>query len=460
MEWLNRQVDIASLVFFRIVFGGLAVSEMIAQLTYKHWYKGFYNRDAFRFHYIGFEFINPFPEPLMSIFLIGMVILGFAILLGYKYRLVTSLFAIGYIYTYLLEKGLYLNHGYLFCWLAVVMIFLPAHLNLSIDSKNDPTIRRDQIPYWPIALLCFLMSVVYFFGGIAKINPDWLRGVPLTTWVGNKSDMPLLGWLWALPATGMFMSYSGLFLDLLSPFFLIWKKSRPFVFVALVLFHLTNALLFKIGIFPWLSLGLTAMFFAPDWPRKFWTYLVNSYPSFKSFQGWYYQHFPSSNEIASHNKQLGRKGLTILMLLCLIHISLPLRHHFFEGNVAWTEEGHRYSWRMMLRSKNGYGTFTVKEKGTNRTVREKPKDWMSKKMTRKLFTHPDMIWQFSQHLAQHYRDAGWVDPEVYADIRTQLNDGKYQQYTDKGKNLAGEIWSFTKHKDWIIPLKSKNTKAD
>ncbi len=459
MDWLNRQVDIASLVFFRIVFGGLAVAEMIAQLTYKHWYKGFYDIDAFRFHYIGFEFINPFPEPLMSIFLIAMVGFGFAILVGYRYRLMTSLFAIGYIYTYLLEKGLYLNHGYLFCWLAVVMIFLPAHLNFSLDVKKSPSIRKERIRYWPIAMLCFLMSIVYFFGGIAKINPDWIRGVPLITWVGNKSDMPLLGWLWAIPATGLFMSYAGLFLDLLSPFFLIWKKSRPVVFVALILFHLTNALIFKIGIFPWLSLGLTSLFFSPSWPRNLWNYLINKHPSANAINAWFLQFFPKSSSNESTAK-IGKLGLLTIALTALIHISLPLRHHFFEGNVAWTEEGHRYSWRMMLRSKNGYGTFTVKEKGTDRIVKEKPKNWMDKKMTRKLFTHPDMIWQFSNHLADHYKKEGWNAPEVYADIRAQLNDGKYQQYTDKTIDLAAEKWKFMKHKNWIIPMKSKELKSD
>ena len=35
----------------------------------------------------------------------------------------------------------------------------------------------------------------------------------------------------------------------------------------------------------------------------------------------------------------------------VIQIALPLRHWFFQDDVLWTEEGHRLSWRMMLRGK-------------------------------------------------------------------------------------------------------------
>ncbi|WP_316930169.1 HTTM domain-containing protein [Leeuwenhoekiella sp. MAR_2009_132] len=36
-----------------------------------------------------------------------------------------------------------------------------------------------------------------------------------------------------------------------------------------------------------------------------------------------------------------------------MQLELPLRHWIIKDDVLWTEEGHRLSWRMMLRSKGG-----------------------------------------------------------------------------------------------------------
>ncbi len=459
MKWLNRQIDISSLVFFRIAFGILAVAEMTAQITYKRWYMGYYSPDEFHFNYIGFEFIQPFPEPFMSLFLIVLWLTGFCILFGYRYRIATIVFAFGYTYTYLLEKGLYLNHGYLYCWLAFVMIFLPAHRSFSFDVRREPSLAIKQIPYWPIFTLCFLMGVVYFFGGIAKMNTDWINGIPLTTWVGNKSSMPILGWLWALPATGLFMSWSGLFLDFCSPFLLSWKKTRPFIFIALLMFHLINSLLFKIGIFPWLSLSLTALFFDPSWPRKWWNYLKNNYQKAAQLNNWFASKLPkAANQDPS--LAINKSGLLLLSVIILFHITVPLRHHLFPGPVSWTEEGHRYSWRMMLRSKAGYGHFIVRETGTDRNAKEKPKDWMLDKLSQKLYSHPDMIWQFAQHLAQEYEAKGWNKPQVYASIRANLNQHGYQKYIDQSIDLAAIEWNLFKSNDWIVPMKLKGSKPN
>jgi hypothetical protein len=58
----------------------------------------------------------------------------------------------------------------------------------------------------------------------------------------------------------------------------------------------------------------------------------------------------------------------------LIQIALPLRHHFIKDDVLWTEEGHRLSWRMMLRSKHGKATFKVLNKTTEKTINIKLSD--------------------------------------------------------------------------------------
>ncbi|MDV7394654.1 HTTM domain-containing protein, partial [Arthrospira platensis SPKY1] len=128
------------------------------------------------------------------------------------YRFSATLFAFGFAYTYFLEKAHYLNHGYLFCWLSFLMIFLPAHRAFSLDARRRPELRRETIPFWPLFLLRFLMGLVYFYGGIAKLNADWLRAIPLKQWLANKADTPVLGPLLAQEWMAYFMAYGGLLL--------------------------------------------------------------------------------------------------------------------------------------------------------------------------------------------------------------------------------------------------------
>jgi hypothetical protein len=68
-----------------------------------------------------------------------------------------------------------------------------------------------RILYWNLFILKFQVFVVYFFGRIAKINPDWLQGEPLRHWL-DPDELPIIdGWLnfemWVY-----FFSYGGLFL--------------------------------------------------------------------------------------------------------------------------------------------------------------------------------------------------------------------------------------------------------
>ncbi|MFT5748499.1 MAG: vitamin K-dependent gamma-carboxylase, partial [Saprospiraceae bacterium] len=144
-----------------------------------------------------------------------------------------------------------------------------------------------------------------------------------------------------------------------------------------------------------------------------------------------------------------------LFPICLFHLTYPFRHHLLEGNVAWTEEGHRYSWRMMLRSKQGYGHFNVVDKKTGKQERISPSKYLSKKQKPKIYTHPDMILQFAHYLEQKYWEEEGREVEIYAEILAKLNGRKYQQYTNKNIDLTKEKWSFFEESMWIVPLKEE-----
>ena len=452
MKPLYQPIDIASLVFFRFAFGILGLIDVLSTWIYYHFKKRAYEPENFQFTYYGFEWVEPLPEPFLSIFFILLTMAGAFVAIGYFYRASATFFAFGFLYTFLLEKAQYLNHGYLFCWIAFIMIFLPAHRNFSIDVLKKPSLKMESIPFWCLFVLPFLMGVVYFFGGIAKINVDWLNAMPLKMWLRSKSNLWLIGPILKQETTAYFMAYGGLLLDLFVAFFLLFKKTRLGALFFVLFFHLVNHLIFNIAIFPFLSVSLTLLFFSPDFPRKAFRWLKGKWKILAKLEDWWERNSAETEKIPLwQNANYWRPFINIgLVLLIGTHLLLPLRHHLFKGDVAWTEEGHRYSWRMMLRSKQGYGHFIVEDKATGKREKVKPQKYLSSKQNRKMYTHPDMILQFAHHLQHIYEKEG-KDIEIYANIKAKLNGRPYQTYINPEVDLTQQKWSFFKESTWILP---------
>src|SRR5690606_12912505 len=128
------------------------------------------------------------------------------------------------------------------------------------------------------------------------------------------------------------------------------KRTRPLGFAWAVAFHLTNAAIFGIASFPWMSLALTLLFFDPDWPRKQWPSLRRKPKKRRS------------------PKPLSRFGFATLLTYAAVQVAIPMRPWFYPGDPSWTEEGHQFSWHMMLRSKDGKPTFYAEVSGGHRTT--------------------------------------------------------------------------------------------
>ena len=88
----------------------------------------------------------------------------------------------------------------------------------------------------------------------------------------------------------------------------------------------------------------------------------------------------------------------------MVQLALPLRHHFIQGDVLWTEEGHRLSWRMMLRTRQGSIQFFVTDVKTGRRETVDLNQYLTAKQISRLSTLPDYIWQFSQRLTKEYNE--------------------------------------------------------
>jgi hypothetical protein len=368
-----------------------------------------------------------------------MGVLALGIVLGFHYRVCAALFFVAFTHIFLLEQANYLNHFYLVSLVSFLMIFLPAHQQWSLDALRKPALRSSVIPRWAAMLVPAQMGLVYFYAGVAKLNEDWLRGEPLRHWLAARSGLPLIGPLLVQEWFVYVIAYGGLFFDLLAPVFLVMRRTRPWFFGAALAFHLTNARLFSIGVFPWFALTATLMFFPPDWPRRVWAAVRRSNPA-AELSTPVTAPFHASVPVAS-----------LLGIFATIQILLPLRHWLYPGDVKWTEEGHTFSWRMKLRDKKGSTLFFIRDPVTNRTKVVDPRLHLTARQASKMAGRPDMIHQFALFLADYERRQGQPGVEVRVRAWCQLNGRRPQALIDENTDLAAQPRTLLT-KPWILPL--------
>lgn len=178
------------------------------------------------------------------------------------------LFFVGFTYVFLLGQAYYLNHFYLVSLISFLLIFVPAHRRFSIDALLDPNLSSSPVPTWSVWLIRFQIGVPYFFGGIAKLNADWLRGEPLRSWLADFLGFPILERWFANETLVLGMTYGALIIDLSAVFLMCNRRTRIFGFLLFLGFNFINARLFVIGIFPRFMIAATLIFFQPDWPRR------------------------------------------------------------------------------------------------------------------------------------------------------------------------------------------------
>ncbi len=411
------------------------------------WISRYWIDPVFHFTYYGFGWVQPWAGSGMYLHMLALGILAVFIVAGLWYRISTALFFIGFTYMFLLEQARYLNHFYFICLISFLMIFIPAHHAVSIDARQNPTIHSWTAPAWALWILRSQVGVVYFYGGLAKINADWLRGEPMRMWLRKRVDYPMVGHYFKQEWVSYYFSYGGLLLDLLIVPFLLWKRTRLIAFGFAVFFHLTNAAIFRIGIFPWFMLAMTLLFFSPDWPKRCLAFVWMAVRGEQTHTRDITSECPSS--ILS---QLQRIVIMALVgVYMTIQLLFPLRHFLYPGKVSWTEEGHRFSWHMKLRDKESNARFFVSAPTTNEHWTVNPHDELQSWQARKMVSRPDMILQFIHYLVEQKRNEGYENVEVRARVMVSLNGRSPQMLIDSSADLAAQ--SRTLHSmPWILPL--------
>jgi hypothetical protein len=439
MASLFAPVDIASLVFFRVYFGAMMLWELW-DLYAKGLIKTVYVDARFHFTFYGFEWVRPWPGNGMYWHFALLAVLAAFVMAGFVYRASALLLWLGFTYVFLLERAVYLNHYYLTCLLCFVLIFLPAHRAWSIDVKLGPQIRTDFVPAWTLWLLRFQVALPYVFGGIAKLNTDWLQGQPMQMWLSISVWRYLFGPIFEEHWVALAFSWGGLVFDLAIVPLLMWPRTRAIAFSVAVAFHLMNAFMLDIGIFPWLMIGATTVFFRPDWPRHVITQpgVPTKLPAPPA--PWPTPPIRAQKIIAA-----------LLAVYALVHVVLPLRHWLYPGNSLWTDEGATFSWHMMLRAKVNALRIVVTDSATGKSSPADLSRWLSPLQIERMGHDPEMMREFAVFLRQKHQDQG-EDIDVRVVGWCSLNGRKPQRLIDPSVDLSRQTRALG-HQSYILPLR-------
>jgi hypothetical protein len=431
---LIAPVDIASLVYFRIVFGMIMLWEVWRYFDLGR-IERYYMEPQFYFTYFGFDWVHPWSGNGMYLHFYALGALAICIMLGLWYRVSVALFFLGFTYVFLLDQAQYLNHFYLISLISFLLIWVPAHRAFSVDAWLRPGLRSETTPAWTLWILRAQLGIVYFFGGIAKLNGDWLRGQPMRLWLAERTGFPLIGSLFTEEWMIYLFSYGGLLLDLLIVPMLLWRRTRLLALSAGLMFHLINSQLFNIGIFPWFMIAANMLFLPSYWPRL----ALGRRPVVIDRQ--------SDMPLQPRHRII----IVAFVIYFTCQVLVPLRHFLYPGDVNWTEEGHLFSWHMKLRDKRGYARFLVTDPQMNTTWEIQPLDYLTERQFEQMVTQPDMILQFSHFLADELRRQGHDQIEVRVWTLISLNGRRGQPLIDITVDLVQQTRTLSPAA-WIIPL--------
>ena len=438
-SYLTVPVSAAPLAVFRVIFGGMMLASILRFIA-KGWVTDLYVSPKVYFPYYGFEWVQPLGDAGMHAIFWIMALAALGIMLGFFYRISSLLFFLSFTYVELIDKTNYLNHYYFVSIVALLLVVVPAHRHFSLDVLRKPASWVSHVPRWVILIFQLQLGLVYFFAGLAKLNPDWLfEAMPLRYWLPAHTHLPFIGPFLDKTWVAYLFCWFGAFYDLTIPFFLAWRRSRILAYITVVVFHVMTAVLFQIGMFPYIMIVSTLIFFSENFHKK----LLNSLRSVVKITT------PSSPKMANITYQ--PLLLNLLAVYFVLQVLIPWRFILYPGQLFWTEQGYRFSWRVMLMEKAGTAFFYVRDTSTGQETEINNRDYLTVNQEKMMATQPDMILQFAHILQQDFAKHGISNAAVRAEIYVTMNGRGSRLFIDPSVNLAAEKESF-RPKSWILPL--------
>ncbi|MBL0954145.1 MAG: HTTM domain-containing protein [Leptospira sp.] len=437
IKFFNQPVSSLSLQFLRFGYG-LTTTIIIIRYFYFGWIHTYFIQPTFFFKHFGLEWVPNLPPSFIYLLFIILLLTSIGILFGYFVRTNLMIFTIGFTWFHFIDATIYLNHYYLISILGFLLWLSPI-------SKYDTPITgiqnwiRTPMPVTKLWIYAFRLQIglVYFFGGLAKLQPDWMwEALPLKLWLyQSEGKLPWFDPILGLPVTAYVFSWIGILFDLSIPFLLCFARFRLVTWSVVLLFHSFTSFLFPIGVFPIVMSVSSLIFFPADWPKQVW----NRFFKEKDHK---IQLEDKENEIPSNSRLYPIEGILIVFLL--FQILIPFRHLFYPGQVTWTEEGIKFSWQVMVADKVGEALFFVQGKSID------PRNELTEYQYRMMVIQPEHLIQYAKHIQSKAAiETGQKDIPVYVQSHVSLN-GK------RTKPLFAPDVDLTKIEINFLPLKGLN----
>ncbi|NND88679.1 MAG: HTTM domain-containing protein [Flavobacteriaceae bacterium] len=440
--YLNTPTEAAPLAVFRIFFGVMMCFSLL-RFWYNGWIEKLYIEPAFHFNYYGFEWVRAWGEYTYLLFIICFIA-SLGVALGYRYRLSIVVFFLSFTYIELIDKTTYLNHYYFISCLSFLMMFLPAHHYFSLDAKLERIKASFYVQNWTIVAIKVFISIVYIYAGLAKLNSDWLiEAMPLKIWLPSKYDLPLLGDLMQQSWVHYAFSWTGMIYDLSIPILLWIPRTRWFAFIWVVIFHVLTRVLFPIGMFPFIMITSALIFFEAKFHHQILSLLSRIFNISK--------HKWDQRLKTVHIPQLSFLQKYVVLLFIGFQLLFPWRYLAYPGELFWTEEGYRFSWRVMLMEKAGYAQFKVRDGVTGKEFLVDNTDFLTPLQEKQMSFQPDFIIEYAHYLGEHFEKQGHQNVEVFVESYVALNGRLSQPYIDPTINLMKVDDSFSP-KEYILPF--------
>ncbi len=439
-QYFNKTTEAAPLAVFRILFGIMMLWSIVRFWSYG-WIEKLYVSPKFFFSFYGFEWIKPLGNFTYILFAI-CGIAAFMVAIGFKYRIAIISFFLSFTYIELMDKTTYLNHYYFISLIAFVLIFLPANVYFSVDAKKSKSTAFQKIPKWTIDAIKLMLCTVYFYAGLAKLNSDWIiDAMPLKIWLPSKYDIPILGNFLQEEWAPYLFSYTGAIYDLLIPFLLLYKRTRILAFIAVIIFHILTRILFPIGMFPYIMIVSSLIFFDSSVHHRILS-KISVLLKINKLQ------FDTGKTTIKTRRNIVVSTF-ILPLFFAIQLLLPWRYLAYPGELFWSEEGFRFSWRVMLVEKAGIAQFKIVDTKTNKWFYVDNTDFLTPLQEKQMATQSDFILEYAHYLGKHFQNQGHQNLAVFTDCHVTLNGRSSKRFIDPNTDLLKQKESF-QHKNWII----------
>lgn len=260
-ESLFQPVDALPLGIFRFLFGFLLCMEFL--VVSRETFPSDYIKPLFHFTYPLFDLLGlkPLSKSYLWVIFYILQISTVGIMLGLLTRLCLIVFTSAFGYFFFMESAVYTNHYYLIFLLSLLLCFGHSGSIFSFDSLINKNTRREHVDYWELFLLRFQVCVLFLFGGLAKLNADWLiRAAPL--YLNLVKHLSLLGYPLQEKWMAVVLSWGGMLSDFGLGVLLVINRWHKLTFIWLCLFNGMNVFFFGLGIntFPYLMVSTYILF--------------------------------------------------------------------------------------------------------------------------------------------------------------------------------------------------------